>query len=138
MKHSWIAAALLAALSAQAGLSAEGMPSQNKLANLGLSTLAVVDDDQGAQVRGKQFILIMWTLRREAGAVMGTPLGATTSVGQPLTFGPLTGVTIVQNPPPVVDPATGTNSRTGFSVQAGASAALPQPPGTFLPLPPFP
>ena len=48
---------------------AEGLPSQSKLAKLGLSSMSVVSDAQGGQVRGEGFggITILFTLNTTIG-----------------------------------------------------------------------
>lgn len=51
MKSLWIAA-IVAVIGAEVA-SAEGLPSQSKLSQLGLSSMTVVGDEQGAEVRGK-------------------------------------------------------------------------------------
>jgi hypothetical protein len=54
MSKCMIAAAVLVAMGAAVSF-AEGLPSQSKLAKMGLSSMSVVDDHAGTQVRGKGF-----------------------------------------------------------------------------------
>lgn len=52
-KLMWMAA--VAALLGAGAANAEGLPSQSKMANLGLSSMSVVSDQQGNEVRGQGF-----------------------------------------------------------------------------------
>ena len=66
MKNGMIAAALVVALGA-GSLLAEGVPSQSKLNNLGLSSMQVATDHDGMQVRGKGFVKVLFNFKTEAG-----------------------------------------------------------------------
>jgi hypothetical protein len=77
MKKSLVVAALFAAMSA-AVASAEGLPSQAKLSQLGLSSMDVVSDAEGTAVRGK-FLGTGGVLNLGASIVF-TPLGGAPAI----------------------------------------------------------
>ena len=67
MKCRLLVGAVLAALTASAALAEDGIPSQAKLNQLGLSSLQVAGDSHGEQVRGKAFFKIIASWQAAAG-----------------------------------------------------------------------
>lgn len=57
----------LVALLAASVSMAQGIPSQSKLNKLGLSSMELVSDHAGEQVRGKAFAKIIWSWQAAAG-----------------------------------------------------------------------
>ena len=87
MKCHLIVGAMIAALSASAALAGDGVPSQSKLNNLGLSSLEVASDAQGEQVRGKAFVKVVFSWHTAAGEK--TTLDYSDAAGLSLSFNPL-------------------------------------------------
>jgi hypothetical protein len=69
-----VAALLLASLGAGSAL-AQGIPSQSKLSKMGLSSMKVVSDDVGSQVRGKAFATVGGQIRAATGGAFFGPWG---------------------------------------------------------------
>ena len=67
MKCRLLVGAVLAALTASAALAEDGIPSQAKLNQLGLSSLQVAGDSHGEQVRGKAFVKMVFRWHTAAG-----------------------------------------------------------------------
>jgi len=67
MKKGMIVAALAVVCGASSLLAGEGLPSQSKLNNLGLSSMQVASDQAGEQVRGQGFVKIVFNWNTQAG-----------------------------------------------------------------------
>ena len=87
MKCHLIVGAMLAAMGASAVMAADGVPSQSKLNNLGLSSLQVASDAQGEQVRGKAFVKMVFSWHTAAGEK--TTVNYSDANGLTLSFNPL-------------------------------------------------
>ena len=67
MKCRLLVGAVVAALTATAALADDGIPSPAKLNSLGLSSMKVVHDSQGEEVRGKAFVKMVFRWHTAAG-----------------------------------------------------------------------
>ncbi len=140
MKYGLTMIAMLAGLVAGSAGADEGVPSRAKLNKLGLGSIRVASDQQGAQVRGRHFISYSWTISANGASMMDAQ-----SFGAPLTFqppnvGPQVVAVTMTHPLAPVSPTKSTKGDTSFSFIAGNSADVGAllPPGSFSMFPTFP